>query len=85
MYCTGREQHIDRIFFVCSVASFNLVGCSRAVANLSLGQIVLDPINFAVTSTLNGLGGLKGSSVIDSVDVMGGTSDHINLNINGMY
>lgn len=59
------------------------MGHSRAVTNLSIGQIVLDPINFDVTSTLNGLRGLQGSTVIDGVDVMGGTSDHINLNING--
>jgi Protein of unknown function (DUF3712) len=55
------------------------------VTNLSLGQIVLDPIKFDVTSSLNGLRGLKGSTVIDTVDVMGGTSDHINLNINGAW
>lgn len=55
------------------------------MANLSLGQIVLDPINFNVNSSLNGLQGLKGSTVIHGVDVMGGTSDHINLNINGAY
>ncbi|KAF8524806.1 hypothetical protein BU17DRAFT_84312 [Hysterangium stoloniferum] len=62
--------------------TFQLVGFSSAVSNLSIGQITLSPINFNVTSTLNGLEGLKGSTVIDSVDVMGGTSEHINLNIN---
>ncbi|KAI0321180.1 hypothetical protein OF83DRAFT_1280620 [Amylostereum chailletii] len=61
--------------------SFQLQGHAHTVANLSLGRITLDPINFNVTSGLSGLQGLRNLVSIDSVDVVGGTSDHINLAI----
>jgi hypothetical protein len=59
-----------------------LVGQSHAVANMSVGQLTLDPIKFNVTSSLNGLGGLKGMTTIGGVDVMGGTTEAMQLNIN---
>ncbi|KAL0580357.1 hypothetical protein V5O48_000210 [Marasmius crinis-equi] len=62
-------------------ADFSLVGKSRATADLSIGQIVLDPINFDVPSDLLGLNGLKGLTTIKSVDVQGGTSEGITLGI----
>ncbi|TDL25981.1 hypothetical protein BD410DRAFT_895443 [Rickenella mellea] len=58
-----------------------LTGHSRAVANLSIGQITLDPINFNVPSSLKGLQGLKTGVAITSVDVMGGSTDALQLNI----
>ncbi|KAI0686332.1 hypothetical protein BC835DRAFT_1523137 [Cytidiella melzeri] len=61
---------------------FQLVGHARAVANLSIGQLTFDPIAFNVTSKLDGLQGLKGETVIESVDVVGGTSEAILLAIN---
>ncbi|KAF9451269.1 hypothetical protein P691DRAFT_757432 [Macrolepiota fuliginosa MF-IS2] len=64
------------------VANFRLVGNSRAIANLSIGQITLDPIKVNVSTQLQGLQGLKGMTQIQGVDVAGGTTDHINLNIN---
>ncbi|KAI0072486.1 hypothetical protein K474DRAFT_1678619 [Panus rudis PR-1116 ss-1] len=63
-------------------SQFQLIGHARAVANLSVGQITLDPINFNVTSKLDGLRGLKGDTTIQHVDVVGGTSDAILLAIN---
>ncbi|KAF8070285.1 hypothetical protein FPV67DRAFT_1755106 [Lyophyllum atratum] len=63
------------------VAEFRLVGKSRAVANMSIGQITLDPIKVNVSTTLNGLKGLKGLTTIESVDVQGGSQDAINLGI----
>ena len=57
-------------------------GHARALANLSIGQLTLDPIQFNVTSGLDGLRGLKGDTVITTVDVTGGTSDAILLAIN---
>ncbi|KXN90203.1 hypothetical protein AN958_04693 [Leucoagaricus sp. SymC.cos] len=64
------------------MAEFRLVGNSSAIANLSIGQITLDPIKVNVSTHLLGLQGLKGMTVIEGVDVAGGTTDHINLNIN---
>lgn len=60
---------------------FQLVGKARAVARLPIGQIVLDPIKFNVTSGLNGLQGLKDDTIVESVDVLGGTKDHLNLDL----
>ena len=65
------------------IAEFRLVGRSRAIANLSIGQITLDPIKVNVSTQLKGLQGLQGMTHINGVDVAGGTEDHINLNING--
>ncbi|KAI0660249.1 hypothetical protein C8Q70DRAFT_914138 [Cubamyces menziesii] len=61
---------------------FQLVGHARAVANMSIGQVTLDPIKFDVESGLDGLQGLKDLVTIGSVDVLGGTEEAINLGIN---
>ena len=63
-------------------SNFQLVGHASAIANLSIGQLTLDPINFNVTSKLSGLRGLKGDTTITSVDVIGGSSDALLLAIN---
>jgi hypothetical protein len=65
-------------------ANFNLVGNATAVANTSLGAITLDPIKVNVSTSLKGLDGLRGSILIDSVDVVNGTADAIILDINGI-
>ncbi|KAJ7143355.1 hypothetical protein C8R43DRAFT_1089003 [Mycena crocata] len=49
-------------------APFRLVGNSRTVANLSIGQITLDPIKVTVSTSLKGLQGLKGMTTINTVD-----------------
>ncbi|KAL0956087.1 hypothetical protein HGRIS_002255 [Hohenbuehelia grisea] len=64
------------------VAEFRLVGNSKAVANMSIGQITLNPIKVNVSTSLQGLRGLKGFTTIESVDVRGGTSEGITLAIN---
>jgi Protein of unknown function (DUF3712) len=61
---------------------FQLVGHSRAVANMSIGTITLDPINFNVSSGLWGLKGLRGLVSIDEVDVLGGTQEALLLGTN---
>ncbi|GJJ06156.1 hypothetical protein Clacol_000345 [Clathrus columnatus] len=61
--------------------TFQLIGQSSAVSNLSIGLITLNPIKFNVNSSLNGLQGLQKDVVINTVDVTGGTSDHIELSI----
>jgi hypothetical protein len=67
------------------VVEFNLVGQSRAVANTTLGQIILDPIKVNVSTSLRGLQGLRGMATIDGVDVLDGTEDGIVLAINSMF
>ena len=62
---------------------FQLEGHARAVANMSIGQITLDPIKFNVTSGLDGLQGLKQLVTIGSVDVIGGSAEAIHLGIDG--
>lgn len=62
---------------------FAMVGNSTAVASTSIGQITLDPIQVNVTTSLAGLQGLKGLTTIESVDVLGGTQQALNLGING--
>lgn len=52
---------------------------------MSIGQITLDGIAVNVSTTLNGLKGLKNSTTIDSVDVAGGTSSAIELDLQGKY
>ncbi|KAH8992759.1 hypothetical protein EDB86DRAFT_3078965 [Lactarius hatsudake] len=61
---------------------FRLEGHARAVANMSLGTLMLDPIRFNVSSGLWGLKGLQGLVSIDGVDVLGGTQDAMSLAIN---
>ncbi|KAI0370690.1 hypothetical protein BV20DRAFT_966193 [Pilatotrama ljubarskyi] len=61
---------------------FQLQGHARAIANMSIGQVTLDPIKFDVASGLDGLQGLQNLVKIADVDVMGGTSDAIQLGIN---
>ncbi|KAH9835153.1 uncharacterized protein C8Q71DRAFT_764402 [Rhodofomes roseus] len=63
-------------------SDFRLVGHARAVANMSIGSIVLNPIKFDVPSQLKGLGGLQNATKISSVDVLGGTNDAMTLAIN---
>ncbi|KAJ7675082.1 hypothetical protein B0H17DRAFT_1161695 [Mycena rosella] len=64
-----------------AVADFRLVGHSRTIANMSIGQITLDPIKVNVSTSLQGLQGLKGMTKIETVDVQGGTTDGITLGI----
>ena len=47
-----------------------------------ISLVTFDPINFNVTSGLFGLQGLQGLVSISQPDVVGGTTDGINLNIN---
>ncbi|KAJ8482152.1 hypothetical protein ONZ45_g15054 [Pleurotus djamor] len=63
-------------------ADFRLEGNSRAIANMSIGAITLDPIKVNVSTHLQGLQGLKGLVSIDSVDVLGGSKEAITLSIN---
>lgn len=68
-----------------SESNFRLIGHSHAIANLSIGVLTLDPINFNVPSNLKGMRGLKNDTTITGVDVIGGTSDAMQLSINGEH
>lgn len=50
---------------------------------MSIGQLTFDPIKVNVSTSLNGLRGLKGLAKIAAVDVQGGTSEGITLGIDG--
>jgi hypothetical protein len=69
------------------LTEFQLTGNSKAIANMSIGQVTLDPIKVNVTTGLWGLKGLQGGlTIIKSVDVMGGTTQAITLDIDtGIY
>jgi len=77
--------HFWKSYACDSIAEFQLVGQANAISELPIGKVNLNPIKFNVPSKLKGLGGLKGSTTINHVDVVGGTSDHINLAIDGMF
>ncbi|KAF7321550.1 hypothetical protein MKEN_00676000 [Mycena kentingensis (nom. inval.)] len=62
-------------------APFRLIGHSRTIATMAIGNITLDPINVDVTTSLKGLQGLQGKVTIEDVDVQGGTTDGITLGI----
>jgi hypothetical protein len=67
---------------VSNLQTFQLIGHARAVSGLSIGTVVLDPIKFNVSSGLTGLNSLNTQpTVIESVDVLGGTTVHISLGI----
>ena len=74
---------VDRNLTDSTQLPFQLEGHARAVANMSIGQITLDPIKFNVSSGLSGLQGLQGRVTIDSVDVLGGSAEAIHLGIGG--
>ncbi|KAG8213772.1 hypothetical protein J3R82DRAFT_10483 [Butyriboletus roseoflavus] len=63
------------------ITKFLMVGNSTAVATTSLGQIMLNSIQVNATTSLTGLQGLKGFTTIESVDVLGGTQQALNLDI----
>ncbi|GAA5897781.1 hypothetical protein JCM8208_000260 [Rhodotorula glutinis] len=63
-------------------SAFTLVGKTSAITNTPLGQVSLTDIGFTVPAGLIGLEGLnKFPTLINSVDVVGGTPDAIVLNI----
>lgn len=79
------DRAVDKDITTGKQVDFRLIGHAKAVANLSIGTLTLDPIKFNVSSSLNGLQGLDGRTTIDAVDVQGGSSEGILLNINGSF
>ena len=65
-------------------AGFYLNGTTNAVTQTPLGQVVLKDIGFTVPTGLVGLSGLtQYPTLILSVDVTGGTTQYLVLNIQG--
>lgn len=60
---------------------FRLVGSSKTIARMNIGNITLDPIKVDVETSLRGMRGLKDLVSINSVDVTGGTEEGIQLSI----
>lgn len=85
LLCITYSELVDANLTSLQAAEFRLVGNSRAVANMSIGTITLDPIKVNVSTSLGGLQGLKGLTSIESVDVKGGTTDGIDLGIDGSF
>ncbi|KAH9038716.1 hypothetical protein EDB85DRAFT_2072661 [Lactarius pseudohatsudake] len=79
---TDTEGTINITIVDTALSHFRLEGHARAVANMSLGTLTLDPIKFNISSGLWGLKGLQGLVSIDGVDVLGGTQDAMSLAIN---
>ncbi|KAK2467793.1 hypothetical protein APHAL10511_000088 [Amanita phalloides] len=82
----SEEQHSSFSSFDAELTNsrtveFSLVGNSTAIANTSLGTITLDPIKVNASTSLKGLNGLRGLVVINSVDIVGGSTDSISLAI----
>ncbi|KAJ7594702.1 hypothetical protein C8J56DRAFT_446479 [Mycena floridula] len=84
----GDEEHNAFSAFNVDLTSgksveFRLIGNSRAIANMSIGQITLDPIKVNVSTSLQGLQGLSNNLTrLTAVDVVGGTKAGIVLAIN---
>lgn len=64
-------------------SGFNLSGAAAVKAQTPLGPIVLSHVKFNVVSSLLGLQGLNAKqTLINSVDVTGGTAQQLNLAVN---
>jgi hypothetical protein len=67
-------------FVYMSSSAFQAVGAAKALTDTPVGQILLNGIKFGVTTGLVGLNGLTTyPTIIDSVDVTGGTPDATSL------
>lgn len=60
--------------------NFSVVGNATVGASTSIGNVILSNIPFNASTSLQGLQGLNNTpTVINSLDVVGGTPDHLNL------
>ncbi|CAD6924941.1 unnamed protein product [Tilletia controversa] len=75
--------NFENAFTYGQAAGFQLNGSAKALTNTPIGQVLLNGIKFNVPTGLRGLEGLtKFPTVINSVDVTGGTKDALQLNVN---
>ena len=73
-------ENFERYFTFSDGTGIRLQGASRALTDTPLGRVLLNGILFDVESGILGLQGLTAyDTVINKVDVVGGTQDGINL------
>ncbi|PWN53595.1 hypothetical protein IE53DRAFT_140447 [Violaceomyces palustris] len=73
-------ENFEKYFTFSDGTGIRLTGAAKAVTDTPLGRVLLNGIKFDVDSGILGLQGLtKYPTVINSVDVTGGTRDGINL------
>ncbi|KAE8231424.1 hypothetical protein CF326_g3562 [Tilletia indica] len=73
----------ENAFTYGQAAGFQLNGSAKALTNTPIGQVLLNGIKFNVPTGLRGLEALtKYPTVINSIDVTGGTRDALQLNVN---
>jgi len=78
----AREQLIafQNAFTFSDAADFQTSGFAKAVTDTPLGRVLLDGIKFDVGTGLRGLQGLTAyPTIINHVDVLGGTNDAVSL------
>jgi hypothetical protein len=67
-------------FLFSASAGFTASGSAKAITDTPIGRILLNGIKFSVDTGLKGLAGLKQyPTIINSVDVIGGTPDAVSL------
>jgi hypothetical protein len=79
------KQHLidfQTSFVYSSSATFEARGSARAITDTPVGRLLLDGIKFDITTGLIGLNGLQTyPTIINQVDVLGGFSDALQLNV----
>lgn len=78
----AREQLVafQNAFTFSEAADFKATGSARAVTDTPLGRVLLNGIKFDVGTGLKGLQGLTHyPTIINHVDVLGGTTDAVSL------
>ncbi|KAI8372839.1 uncharacterized protein BYT42DRAFT_578204 [Radiomyces spectabilis] len=82
----GREAAFNNYIYSLTASdayTFKVAGNASTKVNTPIGAIELSGISFAVNSTLHGMQFLKSSpTIINSLDVIGGTADALQLGIN---
>jgi hypothetical protein len=83
---TGKESVYNQYTYALTASSnytFMVAGNATTKVNTSIGPLVLSGINFELPTSLHGLEFLNSTAtVINSLDVVGGQADHLELAIN---
>lgn len=75
-------EQFQKAFALTNGSTFALQGAAKAVTEMPLGKVLLDGIKFDVVSGIKGLEGLtKYPTLINTIDVTGGTQEALTLAI----